>query len=46
MPRWWFLSGSVLKTFRANWAIRRAERSDTRDLSGERLIEQLKERGW
>jgi hypothetical protein len=41
----WFLSSNVIETFRTNLPIRLAERSDTRDLSGEALIEALRKAG-
>lgn len=45
----WFLSPQIVETvrvYRENKAIRQAEKSDTRELSGEQLIEELRRRGW
>jgi hypothetical protein len=41
----WFLSSKVIETFRTNVSVRLAERSDTRELSGEALIEALRKAG-
>jgi hypothetical protein len=49
MKLFWFLSTQILEvrdTYRENKAIRQAEKSDTRELSGEQLIEELRRRGW
>lgn len=45
MIRFWFVGVGIFETFRTNLPIRLAERSDTRELSGEALIEELRKAG-